>query len=263
VNYGIPLNERDAFTGGLTLDFTSLNLNVNSDPRYLNYCSGNTSGCDNLMLRLDLGWTHDTRDSVIYTQNGTIQKLSGEMGLPGLDQEYYKLSYQHTWYKGFAKYFSVMLNGQAGIAGTYASDPYPFFKNFYAGGVSSVRGYQSSSLGPHDTQTLTDGTVQDFAVGGTRTLVGNIEVYSPVPYLWDNKQFRLSTFLDVGTVWGGGAGTTPGSCSGASDCLRYSTGVGLSWQSPFGPIKLVYAVPLKKEPTDKTESIQFQLGTGF
>jgi outer membrane protein insertion porin family len=263
VNYGIPLNERDAFTGGLTLDFTSLNLDATSDPRYLNYCGGGTTGCDNLTLRMDLGWSHDTRDSVIYTQKGVIQKLNGEFGLPGLDQQYYKISYQHTWYAQIDKVFTLMVNGEAGIAGTYAGGAYPFFKNFYAGGVSSVRGYATSSLGPHDTQTLTTGQVQDFAVGGTRRVVGNLEFFSPVPYLWDNRQFRLSAFLDAGTVWGGGTGTTPGSCSGASDCLRYSTGVGLSWQSPFGPIKLVYAIPLNEGPTDKTESIQFQLGTGF
>jgi outer membrane protein insertion porin family len=256
------LNERDALTGGLTLDFTSLDLGLNSDPRYTSYC-GNTTGCDNLTLRMDLGWSHDTRDSVIYPQNGMIQKLNGEFGLPGLDQQYYKLSYQQTMYTQFDKIFTLMLNGEAGVAGTYASGIYPFFKNFYAGGVSSVRGYQSSTLGPHDNQLLSDGEVQDNAIGGTRRVVGNIELYSPVPYLWDNKQFRLSTFLDAGTVWGGGAGTAPGSCSGASDCLRYSTGIGLSWQSPFGPIKIVYAIPLNDKPTDKTESIQFQLGAGF
>ena len=263
VNYGLPLNERDALSGGLTLDFTSLSLDANSDPRYLQYCGNNVTGCDNLTLRMDLGWSHDTRDSVIYTQNGVIQRLNGEFGLPGLDQQYYKISYQHTWYTQLSKLFTLMLNGEAGVAGAYAGGNYPFFKNFYAGGVSSVRGYSTSSIGPHDTQTLTTGAVQDNAVGGTRRVVGNIELFSPVPYLWDNKQFRLSGFVDAGTVWGGGAGTTPGSCSGASDCLRYSTGVGLSWQSPFGPIKIVYAVPLNKGRTDKTESIQFQLGTGF
>jgi outer membrane protein insertion porin family len=264
VRFGIPLNERDTFDSGLTLDWTQLNLSVNSPQRYIDYCSGNTTGCDNLTLRLDLGWTHDTRDSVVYVQNGVVQKLSGEIGLPGLDQQYYKATYQHTWYKQLSKYFTLMLNGQAGIAGSYTGDIYPFFKNFYAGGVSTVRGYDTSSLGPHSTQT-SNGVTQDFAIGGTRMVVGNVEVFSPVPYLWDNKQFRLSAFVDAGSVWGGGGNlsTTPGTCSGASDCLRYSTGIGLSWQSPFGPIKIVYAQPLNSKTGDHVQNIQFQLGTGF
>jgi outer membrane protein insertion porin family len=264
IRFGVPLNERDAFNAGLTLDYTQLDLSSDSPQRYIDYCSGDVSGCDNLMLRLDLGWTHDTRDSLIYIQNGVVQKLTGEIGLPGLDQEYYKVSYQHTWYKQFAKYFTISLNGEAGIAGTYTGGIYPFFKNFYAGGVSSVRGFDTSSLGPHGTQ-LVNGVNEDFAIGGTRRVVGNVEVYSPVPYLWDNKQFRLSAFVDAGTVWGGGGDTanTPGTCNGASDCLRYSTGAAISWQSPFGPLKLVYAMPLNDKSGDHVENIQFQLGTGF
>ena len=261
VRYGIPLNERDSVNGGLTIDYTNLSLDASSPQRYLNYCNGNTSGCDNFTLRLDLGWAHDTRDSRIYTQNGVLQKLSGEFGLPGLDQEYYKLSYQHSWYKQLSKSFTLYLNGEAGFAGSFSGE-YPFFKNFYAGGVSSVRGYDTSSLGPRDTQTVS-GVTSDYSLGGTRRVVANAELLFPVPYLTNNKQFRLSAFVDAGSIWGGNGGSAPDSCSGASDCMRFSTGAGISWQSPFGPIKLVYAVPLNDQPGDKTQSIQFQFGTGF
>jgi outer membrane protein insertion porin family len=179
-----------------------------------------------------------------------------------LDQEYYKLSYQHTWYKPLSKTFTLMLNGEAGIAGSYGSSDFPFFKNFYAGGVNSVRGFDTSAIGPRDTQTV-GGITSDYAVGGTRRVVGNAEVLFPVPYLKDNKAFRLSAFIDAGSVWGETSGTLASSCSGGSDCMRFSTGAGISWQSPFGPIKLVYAVPLNDKPADKTQSIQFSFGTGF
>jgi outer membrane protein insertion porin family len=255
MRFGVPLNERDIASFGLTFDYTKLDLDANSPTRYLQYCNNNTSGCDNFLLRADIGWTHDTRDSLIYTKNGVFQRISSEIGLPGLDQEYYKLSYQHSWYKELNKTFTFMLNGEAGIAGAYGGGNYPFFKNFYAGGVSSVRGFDTSSLGPRETQTVA-GVTSDYAVGGTRRLVGNAEVFFPVPFMKENKQLRLSAFLDGGTVWGTGGGS-------ASDFLRFSTGAGISWQSPFGPIKLVYAVPLNDEAQDKTQSIQFQLGTGF
>jgi outer membrane protein insertion porin family len=260
MRFGVPLNERDNVNFGLTLDFTSLDLLAGATTRYQKYC-GNTTGCDNLTLRLDVGWAHDTRDNVQYPNRGVLQKISGEVGLPGLDQEYYKISYQHTWYKDITRNFTLMLNGEAGIAGSYGSDDFPFFKNFYAGGVSSVRGYDTSSLGPHANETI-NGVTQDYAVGGTRRVVGNAELFFPVPFLKDNKQFKLSAFVDGGSVWGGSDATSTG-CSGASDCFRFSTGVGVSWYSPFGPLKLVLAKPLNEKAGDKTQMLQFQLGSQF
>ncbi|MDR2875224.1 MAG: outer membrane protein assembly factor BamA [Methylobacillus sp.] len=262
VNFGIPLNERDTFSTGLTLDYTSIGLSANSPDRYKKYC-GNDSGCSNATLQLNAGWAHDTRDNIQFPNRGVLQRLTGEVGLPGLDQQYYKLDYQHTWYKDFTKSMTLMLNGDAGYANTYGGKEYPFFKNFYAGGVTSVRGFKTSSLGPHDIDSVTG---DNYAVGGTKRVLANAELFFPVPFIKDSHQFRLSTFLDAGTVWGA-SGTTasniPGACSGASDCLRYSTGVGVSWYSPFGPIKLVLAKPLNAKTGDDTEVLQFQLGSQF
>jgi len=259
VNFGVPLNERDSFNYGLTLDYTDLTLSSTSSTRYLRYCDFDTSGCDNTTLRADLGWAHDTRDNVLYPNRGVLQRINAEIGLPGLDQQYYKLSYQHTWYKDLTKTFTLMLNGEAGIAGGYSGNELPFFKNFYAGGVSSVRGFDTSSIGPREFDT---GTSKDFAVGGTRRVVGNAELFFPVPGLKDNKQLKLSAFIDGGTVWGGETSDSIG-CSGASDCMRFSTGVGVSWYSPFGPLKLVLAKPLNEKTGDKTQTLQFQFGSQF
>ncbi len=259
MNFGVPLNERDSINFGLTVDYTMLNLSPSSSTRFLRYCNFDTSGCDNTLLRADLGWAHDTRDNILYPNRGVLQRINAEFGLPGLDQEYYKLSYQHTWYKDITKNFTLMLNGEAGMGGGYGGKDLPFFKNFYAGGVASVRGYDTSSIGPREFDT---GTSKDFAVGGTRRIVGNAELFFPVPGLKDSKQFKLSAFVDGGTVWGGETSATIG-CSGASDCLRFSTGVGVSWYSPFGPIKVVLAKPLNEKSGDKTQTLQFQLGSQF
>jgi outer membrane protein insertion porin family len=95
--------------------------------------------------------------------------------------------------------------------------------------------------------------------------VGSAELFFPVPGMKDSSQFRLSAFLDAGTVWGEGstALSDQGCNNTASDCLRYSTGLGVSWYSPFGPIKLVFAKALNEQDGDKTEALQFQLGTQF
>ncbi len=259
MRFGVPLNERDNIGIGLTFDYTSLDLSGSSPQRYIDYCDS-SKGCDNTLLRLDLNWTHDTRDNITYPNKGVLQKISTEVGLPGLDQEYYKLSYQHTWYKDITKSFTFMLNGEIGYAGAYGSKSYPFFKNFYAGGVSSVRGYDTSSLGPRDTDATTG---NDYAVGGTRRVVGNAELFFPVPFLKENKAWRLSAFLDAGSVWGRDVGQSRGCDNSLGDCLRYSTGVGVSWYSPFGPLKVVLAKALNESEDDKTQVLQFQMGSQF
>jgi outer membrane protein insertion porin family len=252
VRFGLPLNEKDFVSAGLTGDLTKIKLSSQSPKQYLDFC-GNVSGCTSNSLQFTADWTHDTRDSIVFPKNGVIQQLSTEIGVPGLDLEYYKIEYTHAWYKDLSKSFTLLLNGELGYAGNYGGNVYPFFKNFYAGGVNSVRGYANGSLGPQDTDPITK---LDFAVGGTRRVVGNVEVFAPVPLLRDSKQFRLSAFVDGGNVWGDSQSVNLGD-------LRYGAGVGISWFSPFGPLKLMYAKALNAKSTDKTESIQFQLGKQF
>ena len=252
VRFGLPLNEKDFLSAGLTGDLTKIKLSSKSPKQYLDFC-GNATGCTSNSLQLALEWTHDTRDSIIFPKNGVIQQLSTEVGVPGLDLEYYKIEYTHAWYKNVSKNLTLLLNGELGYAGNYSGNVYPFFKNFYAGGVNSVRGYANGSLGPQDTDPITK---LNFAVGGTRRVVGNVEVFAPVPLLKDSKQFRLSAFVDGGNVWGDSQTINLGD-------LRYGAGVGISWFSPFGPLKLMYAKALNAKANDKTESIQFQLGKVF
>lgn len=261
VRFGVPINERDTFSFGLNLDFTDVDLDSDSPVRFRKQCgsSSNTKGCSTDSWRLDLGWAHDTRDNILFPNRGVLQRLSGELTLPGLDLEYYKVNYQHTWYKDFSKNMVLMLNGELGYGESYGSREFPFFKNFFAGGVNSVRGFETSAVGPRDLDEDGD----DFAVGGTKRVITNAELFFPVPFIKDSKQLRLSAFVDAGTVWGNETGNAPGSCSGAGDCLRYSTGLGVSWFSPFGPIKLVLAKPLNDERDDNTEMLQFQLGSQF
>ena len=252
VRFGLPLNEKDFLSAGLTGDLTKIKLSAESPKQYLDFC-GNATGCTSNSLQLAMDWTHDTRDSIIFPKDGVIQQLSAEVGVPGLDLEYYKIEYTHAWYKNVSKNLTVLLNGELGYAGNYGGNAYPFFKNFYAGGVNSVRGYANGSLGPQDTDPVTK---LNFAIGGTRRVVGNVEVFAPVPLLKDSKQFRLSAFVDGGNVWGDSQTVSLGD-------LRYGAGVGISWFSPFGPLKLMYAKALNAKPNDITESIQFQLGKVF
>ncbi len=252
VRFGLPLGEKEFLSAGLTGDLTKINLTNQSPKQYLDYCL-NSSGCTSNSVQLDLGWSYDSRDSTLFPSKGVYQRLSAEVALPVLDLEYYKLEYKHTWYKNVKKDFTLMLNGELGYANSYGSKPYPFFKNFYVGGVNSVRGFDNGAIGPRDIDPATG---LDFAVGGTTRIVGNAEIFTPVPFIKNSSQFRLSAFVDGGDVYAKGQGISLGD-------MRYSAGVGISWYSPFGPLKLVLARPLNAKPGDRTQTLQFQLGSQF
>lgn len=252
VRFGMPMSEMDFISAGLTLDLTEVELSDSSPIQYLRFCE-NSSGCSSNSIVFNAGWTFDSRDNILFPRRGVLQRLSGDISVPGLDLQYYKISYQHSWYKDMGKDFTLMLNGEAGYANSYGGKNYPFFKNFYAGGVNSVRGFLNSSLGPRDINP-TSGS--DFAVGGTKRFVGNVELFMPVPFVTQSNQFRLSAFVDGGGVYGKDDSIN-------SEYLRFSTGVGVTWVSPFGPLKLVLAKPLNEKNYDDTQVLQFQFGQQF
>lgn len=245
VRFGVPLNELDTINFGLAYDVTKITLGANATQRYIDFV--NTFGERNSTLRGDLGWARDSRDSLTYPTKGTLQRIYGELGLPGGNLEYYKANYQHQWYRPLTDTFTLMLNGEAGIANGYGkTSVLPFFKNFYAGGVTSVRGYDTASIGPKDSQGL--------ALGGNKRLVGNAEVLFPFPGLRNDKSVRMSLFADAGVIYNNGD-------SGGG--MRYSTGLGVSWISPFGPLKFSLAKPMNQKDGDKLQRFQFQMGSTF
>lgn len=252
VRFGLPLTERSSFNIGLTGDITSIDLQANSPVQYIDFC-GNTSGCDANSIQVRAGWTYDSRDNLLFPNRGVLQRLNAEVSVPGLDLEYYKLEYQHAWYKDVFKNVTFMLNGELGYADSYGSGRYPFFKNFFVGGVNSVRGFENGTVGPRNIDPATG---NDFSVGGTTKVVGNAEVFVPVPLIKDSSQFRLSAFFDAGRAFGDDESISLGE-------LRYSTGVGVSWFSPFGPLKIVFAQPLNDKQGDNTQTLQFQFGQQF
>ena len=128
--------------------------------------------------------------------------------------------------------------------------PYPIFKNFYAGGIGSVRGYDSSSLGDVKDPLTGD------SLGGSKRVILNAELQFPFPGQGNDRSLRWFTFVDGGNVF------AERQKMQVKD-LRYSAGIGLSWVSPVGPLKLSYGKALNLKPGDKPQTFQFQLGTGF
>ena len=244
VRYGVPISDDENIHYGLSAENTQLSLNAASPQRYLDYV--NTFGASTTNLLGTVGWTHDSRDSAIYTTAGTVQSAFAEVALPVSDQRFYKLTYQHQWFHPVSQSVTLLLNGELGSGGGYGGKPLPFFKHFYAGGPGSVRGYEASSLGPRDAS--------NNALGGNRRVVGNAELLFPMPGLADEKSVRMSAFVDGGAVYGQ---------STSSGGLRYGAGLAVTWISPIGPLKISYAVPLNSKPSDRKQRVQFTLGSIF
>jgi outer membrane protein insertion porin family len=245
VRFGVPIAEDESMSYGMSVEKSSIGLTALSPARFVNYV--NTFGSTNTTVLGTIGWGRDTRDSAIYTTAGTVQHLYLETALPILDMRYYKLNYDHQFYHAFNEDVVLLLNGQAGVGGGYGGKQMPFFKNFYAGGPGSVRGYDPNSLGPRD--------VSNLSIGGTRRVIGNMEVFVPFPGSKE-RSVRLSGFLDAGGVYG--PSDLPGSMG-----IRSSTGVAFTWLSPMGPLKFSYGFALNRQPVDKIQKLQFTLGSMF
>jgi outer membrane protein insertion porin family len=246
IRMGVPLTETDSIGFGLGYERTSSTVDTTASPTYADFVS--TFGTSYSILHGDASWARDTRDSRIYPMKGFYQRAGAEVGLPGGELNYVKVSYQHQWLHPLSRETTLLLNGQVGWAKGLLGDPFPFFKNYYAGGVSSVRGYKAGTIGPKDTL--------GNAIGGTRQILGNAEYLFPMPGLKNDKSARLSAFVDAGAVYG------PDDKISLGD-LRYSAGVALSWTSPVGPLKFSLAKALNAKASDQTEVFQFQLGSVF
>ena len=264
---GVPLNEKDRISFGATYESTQLSGIVPNKNGTLQERFADEFGLDNTTVRLDSSWARDTRDSLLFPTRGKVQRVAAEIGTPLGSLQYYKLSFQHQQYFPLGRDFTLMLNGELGYGQGLGGKPLPFFKNFYAGGNGSVRGYETAALGPKDTN--------GDAIGGDQRVIANAELFFPIPGIKDDQSLRMSAFIDAGASFGPGdsirgcALTATVSClskeqeSFAFDGLRYSAGIAVLWVSPLGPLKFSLATPLAAKEGDKTEVFQFTLGNTF
>lgn len=246
VRFGVPLTEVDNLGLGLGAENTKIGVDQTSPQQYQNFV--NIFGNNNNSFPATLGWVRDQRDSVILPTRGILIRAGSEIALPGGTLQYYKLTEQVQWYYPLSRTYTLMLNGEIGSGDGLNGKPLPFYKNFYAGGVTSVRGYEAYSLGPRDSL----GSI----LGGNKRLVGNAEVLFPMPGTGLDRSMRLAVFFDGGQVYGADQKFQ------ASE-LRYSTGLAFSWNSPMGPLRLSYGHALNAKPDDRQQHIQFTMGQVF
>ncbi|WP_018410640.1 outer membrane protein assembly factor BamA [Methyloversatilis thermotolerans] len=252
LRWGFPIREDDRINFGLAVDQTSIDVYEDSPQRYIDFV--NEFGDSNTSLLATVGWARDTRDSFIWPTTGAVRRVSGEIATPPGDLRYMKVSYQHQQFFPLWGDFVLMLNGELGYGRGYGDKPLPFYKNFYVGGIGSVRGFETASIGQRDRDG--NGNLLRATIGGDRRVVMNAEMLFPFPGMGQDRSLRLGTFVDAGNVWATDESLNLGD-------LRYSAGLSVAWSSPMGPLKFSIAQPLSKEPTDRLQRFQFQLGNVF
>lgn len=258
MTFGVPFSEVDTVYFGAGLERTKLETDTSSPQLYKNFVMQNakdevsrTTGVGTATtnaIPLTVAWGRDSRDSSVTPTRGRYQRANLEVDLFG-DAKYYRAIYEHQWYRPLTRWMTLALKGELDYGQGIGNHAYPVFKNFYGGGIGSVRGYESSSLGIVDPFTLD-------ALGGAKRVIGNAELQFPFPGSGTDRSLRWFTFADGGQVYQENQRIR-------ANQLRYSAGIGLSWISPVGPLKLSYAKPLNAKPGDRLERFQFQMGTGF
>jgi outer membrane protein insertion porin family len=246
IKFGVPVSPVDTIYIGGGVERNKIFTGANLPAAYLDYA--NQFGYSSTALPLTLGWTRDDRDSALTPNSGKLQRLSSEWS-PAGDVNYVKATAQYQQYIPLNKQFTLAFNGEVNWGKGLGSKPFPVFKNSYSGGLGSVRGFEASSLGPLDEATKT-------ALGGSKKITFNTEFITPFPGAGNDKSLRLYAFFDAGNVYGYNEPVVLSQ-------IRTSVGVGISWLSPIGPLRIAYAKPIKTFAGDKIQKFQFQIGTAF
>jgi outer membrane protein insertion porin family len=246
LRFGVPFSEIDTVFFGLNYEQTTINPGTNLPNAYVEYVQ--QFGYSSNSLPLTVGWARDGRDSALVPNRGMFQRFNADFSATG-DSRYIRSNYQVQQYTPLSKKFTLALNADFGWGQGVGGRPYPLFKNYFVGGLGSVRGFQQSTLGPSDSSN-------SIFLGGAKKIVMNAELLAPFPGAGSDRTLRLFTFADTGRAFGENEKVSLKE-------LRSSFGVGLSWISPMGPLRFSYAIPLKRQDTDKIQKLQFQIGTSF
>ena len=288
---GIPVSETDGVRVGLGISSNKVSLIPGYSPQVLLDYQNEIGNKTIHSWTGTLGWNHDTRNDYWAPTRGGLASVSTDVALPGSTVQYWKLTTELNHYWPIGKGFVLYLDGQVGYGKTYGSNgisnasfaalqaattdhplvdmrqDFPFYQNFYSGGVRDVRGFQDNTLGPrvclnsNDVQAsngLCSAGYYAQPIGGAFKVLGTAEVYIPLPFLKDTNTARVSWFVDVGNAY-------KDYQSFNASTLRASTGVSLHWQAPIGPLIISLAVPFRTQPGDShyEERIQFTFGSQF
>ena len=245
LRFGLPFSELDRVFVGAAAESTELVPGTNMLGVHADLCQ--KFGCIAKNVPVTIGWAKDSRDSYLNPNNGKFIRLNSELGSMG-DARYAKFGAQYQQYIPITKQYTFAFNADLGLGKGLQGQVLPFYKNYYSGGLGSVRGFEQGTLGPRD--------ITGPVIGGAKKLTFNSEFLMPFPGAGNDRSLRLYGFYDMGNVYGEFEKMD-------MSLLRTSYGVGLSWVSPMGPLRFAWARPGRAFAGDRIQRLQFQIGTSF
>ena len=245
----VPVSEFDRINFAIGVENQQVGLSSNNVPQRFAQFTQQYGG-SLLEVPMSVGWVRNTTDSTLWPTTGALFNETFDTVAPGVGAQYYRFTSNNTWFMPITSDFVWKTNAVYGMINAYDGSTVPFYQNYMVGGIGSIRGYNIGSLGPKDTDGM--------SLGGTSEAIFSNEVMFPVPGLKDNHLVRLSVFYDTASLWGGNSfNLTP------EQAFRASYGLGVTWISPLGPIKVSYALPMFNQPNDNLYPFQYMMGTTF
>jgi outer membrane protein insertion porin family len=248
IRFGVPFTEYDTVFFGLGIDQTTVVPGTLLPVVYQDFA--NKFGFTSNAVPITVGWGRDTRDSALVPTIGKVIKASAEWSVAG-ELKYVRGTAVYQQYVPVTNKVTAALNAELSMGSATGDGTYPIFKNFYSGGLGTVRGFEQGSL-----TTASQRSLGLTATGGTKKVNFNAELLSPLPGGGKDRTLRVYAFMDAGGIYG------PDETIQLSD-MRSSYGVGISWISPVGPLRLAFARPIKQFDGDKIQALQFQIGSSF
>ncbi len=283
LEYSYPLSEFQRFIYGGSLQSSELlagdysadqavqwvTSNGNSecfDDDFFDFCKTKFNSAE-----LILGWIYDSRNRYMFADQGMSQRLVANLAIPGSDVEYYGINYSYKQYFNipfpFVNYLTLMAKADIAFNDAYGdSVGVPPYKNFFAGGPDTVRGFKEHRLGPKD----------NFGnpYGGNLLISSQVELILPIPGDWASRA-RFSLFFDIGNVFSTSEiefldyDGNPIDYGFDTGNLRRSVGLAAQWLAPLGLFRFSYAIPLNEKTAtssylgDELERFQFTIGGAF
>lgn len=248
LSYGVPLSEYTNYRWGVRYDSTQITVGSVTSQNIVDFISNN--GDSNETYQVFSSWSFDSRNRRVFATNGSLTSLRGEIAVPGGDLEYYKVDLRQLNYFPFGNEVTLAANLNLGYGAAFGdTSDYPPYKNYFAGGSSSVRGYDANSIGPKDSVT-------NDPTGGTVKVVGNFDLILPNPFVEKSGSTRISLFLDGGSVFNDIDSIN-------SEEFRYTAGIAFIWITPVGAMRFNFSEALNEKEGDSTRAFQFSLGSPF
>jgi outer membrane protein insertion porin family len=243
VNYSIPIAQDHHLQFGYGIDHED--LQVGADPADEVTTFVDEHGRHFTQLSVSGGWIYNGFDRSIFPTKGLHQSAGATLSIPlgKRSLEYYKLHYNFTYYHPLPIHLIGQLRGAVGYGNGYGRyKMLPFFKNYYGGGMGSVRGYVGNSLGPKDSK--------GDSLGGNFEANGTVGIVFPNPF---SENLRTTWFVDAGNIYD----------KVSLKNLKYSTGLELDWLSPMGMLNFSFSKAFCTKPDDEKQVFDFSFGMMF